>query len=41
MKYENFSLKKLQKLLFFCTFVPDLAFLCPKNVENYVQLLIT
>ena len=41
MKYENFSLKKLQKLLFFCTFVPDFAFLGCKIVENYVQLLIT
>ena len=30
MKYENFSVKKLQILLFFCTFVPDLAFLGQK-----------
>ena len=30
MKYENFSVKKLQNLLFFCTFVPDLAFLGQK-----------
>ena len=40
MKYENFLQKKLQILLFFCNFVPDLAFLGCTIVEKYVQLLI-
>ena len=39
MKYENFSVKKLQILVFFCTFVAYFAFLRRKIVENYAQLL--
>ena len=40
MKYENFSVKKLQILLFFCTFVPDLAFLGQKLLTTMSNSLL-